>query len=231
MSLAQFYTSYLHDSVATSFRIVIRYFYRILGLPWWLSGKESACSAGNTGLIPGSGRSPGEGMATPSSLLACKVPWTEEPGGLQSMGSQRVGHDCMSKLQVWKGNVIYPRSHRGECANTGGFLPSQRGMEQRDSTRPSSRLSGQHWAWEPSPPQVAGLTWIVVIQLWRFLHSHFCWYFIVLCRFCLFFFFLIQIEGLWQPCVEHAYQCHVPHSIMFKLRSVHLKEKLMLLYI
>ena len=46
-----------------------------------------------------------------------------------------------------------------------------------------------------------------------------------------FFFFLIQIEGLWQPCVEHAYQCHVPHSIMFKLRSVHLKEKLMLLYI
>ena len=45
------------------------------------------------------------------------------------------------------------------------------------------------------------------------------------------FFFLIQIEGLWLPCIEHAYQCHVPHSIMFKLRSVHLKEKLMLLYI
>ena len=32
-------------------------------------------------------------MATPSSILAWRIPWTEEPGGLQSMGSQRVGHD------------------------------------------------------------------------------------------------------------------------------------------
>ena len=32
-------------------------------------------------------------MATNSSTLAWKIPWTEEPGGLQSMGSQRVGHD------------------------------------------------------------------------------------------------------------------------------------------
>ena len=32
-------------------------------------------------------------MATPSSTLAWKIPWTEEPGGLQSMGSHRVGHD------------------------------------------------------------------------------------------------------------------------------------------
>ena len=32
-------------------------------------------------------------MATHSSILAQKIPWTEEPGGLQSMGSQRVGHD------------------------------------------------------------------------------------------------------------------------------------------
>ena len=31
--------------------------------------------------------------ATHSSILAWKIPWTEEPGGLQSMGSQRVGHD------------------------------------------------------------------------------------------------------------------------------------------
>ena len=34
-----------------------------------------------------------EGMATHSSILAWRVPWTEEPGGLQSMRSQRVGHD------------------------------------------------------------------------------------------------------------------------------------------
>ena len=34
-----------------------------------------------------------EGRATHSSVLARKIPWTEEPGGLESMGSQRVGHD------------------------------------------------------------------------------------------------------------------------------------------
>ena len=34
-----------------------------------------------------------KGIATPSSILAWRIPWTEEPGGLQSMGSQRVGHD------------------------------------------------------------------------------------------------------------------------------------------
>ena len=32
-------------------------------------------------------------MATHASILAWRIPWTEEPGGLQSMGSQRVGHD------------------------------------------------------------------------------------------------------------------------------------------
>ena len=34
-----------------------------------------------------------KGVATQSSILAERIPWTEEPGGLQSMGSQRVGHD------------------------------------------------------------------------------------------------------------------------------------------
>ena len=38
-------------------------------------------------------RSPEEGVATHSSILAWRIPWTEEPGGLQSIASQRVGHD------------------------------------------------------------------------------------------------------------------------------------------
>ena len=51
-------------------------------------------AAGDLGLIPGLGRSPGEGNgSTHSSILAWRIPWTEEPGGLQSTGSQRVGHD------------------------------------------------------------------------------------------------------------------------------------------
>jgi len=45
------------------------------------------------GSIPGSGRSPGGGNGYPPSLLAWKIPLTEEPGGLQSMGLRRVGHD------------------------------------------------------------------------------------------------------------------------------------------
>ena len=47
----------------------------------------------DAGLIPGSGGSPGEGMATHSSILAWRIPQTEELDGLQSIGSQRVGHD------------------------------------------------------------------------------------------------------------------------------------------
>ena len=45
------------------------------------------------GLIPGLGNPVEEGMATHSSILASRIPWTEEPGELQSMGSQRVEHD------------------------------------------------------------------------------------------------------------------------------------------
>ena len=66
------------------------------GLPQWLSGKETACNAGDTGdtdLILGSGSSLEEGMATHSSILAWRIPWTEDPGGLQSVELQRVGHN------------------------------------------------------------------------------------------------------------------------------------------
>ena len=38
-------------------------------------------------------------MATHSRILAGRIPWTEEPGGLQSMGLQRVGHDSVTKQQ------------------------------------------------------------------------------------------------------------------------------------
>ena len=103
------------------------------GFPGSSAGKESACSTGDPCLIPGSGRSPGEGigyplqypwaslvaqgvrnlpamretwvrslswedpleegMATDSSILAWRIPWTEEPIRLQSMGSQRARYD------------------------------------------------------------------------------------------------------------------------------------------
>ena len=61
--------------------------------PGGSDGKASAYNAGDPGSIPGSGRFPGEGKATHSSTLAWEIPWMEKPGRLQSMGSQRVGHD------------------------------------------------------------------------------------------------------------------------------------------
>ena len=47
-----------------------------------LDDKESACNAGDSGSIPGSGRSPRGGNGNPSSILVWGIPWTEEPGGL-----------------------------------------------------------------------------------------------------------------------------------------------------
>ena len=108
-----------------------------LTFPGSSAGKGFTCKAGDPSLIPGSGRSPGEGigfplkyswtslvaqivknppamretwvpslgwedpleeeMATHSSILAWRFPWTEEPGGLQSMRLQRVGHNWATK--------------------------------------------------------------------------------------------------------------------------------------
>ena len=60
------------------------------GFPGGSDGKASAYNEGDPGSIPGSGRSPGKGNGNPLQYPAWKIPWTEESGGLQSMGSQRV---------------------------------------------------------------------------------------------------------------------------------------------
>ena len=59
--------------------------------PGGSDGKESTCNAGDPGSILGSGRPLEKGMATHSSIIAWRIPWTEEPGGQQSMGLPRVG--------------------------------------------------------------------------------------------------------------------------------------------
>ena len=72
-------------------------YYRFQSFPGCSVVKNPLTSAGDAGLIPGLGRSLEEKMATHSSILARKIPWTEEPFWLQSMGSQRAGHDWMTK--------------------------------------------------------------------------------------------------------------------------------------
>ena len=71
------------------------YFYRVvytvMGFPGGTDGKESACNAGDSGLIPGSGRSLGEGNGYPLQYSCLKN--SMDKGRLQSMGSQSVRHD------------------------------------------------------------------------------------------------------------------------------------------
>ena len=69
-------------------------------------------------------------MTTHSSILVWKIPWTEDPGGLQSMGSQRVGHDLVTKqLQQQVGR---PQRERSDT------LPS--GKRPREMARPLTDL-------------------------------------------------------------------------------------------
>ena len=84
-SYGLYFLSYPHFSFMLSYSLVVQ---MIKNLPamwetWvWSLGWEHPLE---------------EGMATHSSILAWRIPWTEEPGGLQSMGSQRVGHDWATK--------------------------------------------------------------------------------------------------------------------------------------
>ena len=71
------------------------------GFPGDLDSKESACKAEDPGSTSGSGRSPEKGMATHTSILAWRIPWTEEPGGLQSTESQRVGHNWATNTSTF----------------------------------------------------------------------------------------------------------------------------------
>ena len=73
-------------------RYTTRYF------PGGSDSKASACTVGDLGSIPGLGRSPGEGNGNPLQYFAWKIPWTEEPGRLQSKESQRVRHDWATLL-------------------------------------------------------------------------------------------------------------------------------------
>ena len=57
---------------------------------------------------------PEKEIVTHSSILAWEIPWTEEPGGLQTMGLQRVGHGLVTKQQQNFGDVVFPDSSVGK---------------------------------------------------------------------------------------------------------------------
>ena len=76
----------------------IRALIPLMGLPWWLRDKNPPAKAGDEGSIPGSGRPPEEEMATHPSVLAWRIPRTEEPGGLHFME--------VSESQTWLSNYM-----------------------------------------------------------------------------------------------------------------------------
>ena len=82
--------AYHQSSINKNFLIVLSFLLQaFLGL----SSKESACNSGGTGLFLGQEGSPGGGHDNQLQCLCLETPWTEEPGGLWSMGSQSVRHD------------------------------------------------------------------------------------------------------------------------------------------
>ena len=81
--------------------------------PCGSNSKESACNAGDLGSIPGSGRSTGEGHGSISSILAWRIPWTEESGGLQSVSSQRIGHGWVTNTFAFILLTLEPEGREG----------------------------------------------------------------------------------------------------------------------
>ena len=75
------YSDFYEASFKKKVNLNLQYGGNHIGLPRWLSGKEFTCNAGSagyTGSIPGSGRSPEKGLATQSSVLAWRNPWMRE---------------------------------------------------------------------------------------------------------------------------------------------------------
>ena len=65
-----------------------------------LEDKESSHNAGDLGLNPGAERSPGEWNGNPLQYSYLQNPWTEEPRGIQSTGSHRVGHGRVTNIST-----------------------------------------------------------------------------------------------------------------------------------
>ena len=73
----------------------------------WLPTQSICLQCGRPGFDPWVRKIPLEKeIATHSITLACEIPWTEEPGGLQSAGSQRVGHDWATSLSLFNVTVM-----------------------------------------------------------------------------------------------------------------------------
>ena len=114
-------------------------------------------------------------MAPHSSTLAWKISWTKEPGGLQSMGSRRVGHDWETSLSLftfmhWKGKwqptpVFLPGESQGRGSLVGCRLWDRAESNTTDATHQQQQQQRQYcWYW-------------VHMEGWPQDHPRFIWYY------------------------------------------------------
>ena len=76
-------------------------------LPRGSEGEASVCNAEDLRSVLGREDPQAKEMATQSSTIAWKIPWMEETGRLQSMGSQKVGHDWVTSLSLYPINIVF----------------------------------------------------------------------------------------------------------------------------
>ena len=133
------------------------------------------CSVGNIYLLTSLGILSEKAMAPHSSTLAWKIPWMEEPGRLQSMGSLGVGHDWATSLSLftfthwrrkWKPTPVFlPGESQGQGSLVGCRLWGRRvGHDWSDlAAAAASEQSFKHpvYPWQPSD-----------IPFWKHLHEH-----------------------------------------------------------
>ena len=134
------------------------------GLPWWLKGKESACSEEDSGSVPGWEDPLEKEMATHSSFVAWEIPWTEEPGWLLPIGLQRVRYDWAAKqpqqsttfYQDAKAHYLLYIAKTGPeifcCAHTASNLW---GLEADSRRVQASSLRARLWAGGPAAKTMA----------------------------------------------------------------------------
>ena len=98
-----------------------------MGFSGGSDGYKSACNAGDAVLIPGSGRYPGVGNGNPLQYSCWRIPWTQEPGRLQTMGSQRVRHSLVqfSSVQLLHHVLLFATPWTAACQASLSITNSQ----------------------------------------------------------------------------------------------------------
>ena len=100
--------------------------------------------SGSLGSIPGSEDPLQEEIAIHSSILAQKIPWTKEPGGLQFMGSQRIGHDQAHTRMGVRYKVNFGKCSMGESESHIRPFATPRTMQSMEFSKP------EYWNGQPS---------------------------------------------------------------------------------